>query len=140
MPEEADAVTKGLGAVGYLSHHTVPECIEAFKNGDATISRYPEVFDRFYFHTPDGPTLVDIVMDGTPEQLELEKARKRVEFKTKWCGEHGMRYLALPGSACEDANRVRALLADDIPKTQPAPLKREPRRGEVQRPKAVTPA
>lgn len=136
-----DPVGDALGAVGYLQHHTLQDCVERFANGEGAISRYPEIFDRLYFQTPEGPTLVDIIDDPDPETEKTNRLRKHVAFKEQWCAEKGRRYLALPSSACGDVERVRVLLE---PPVKPKAVKQDPKpsaqRGQVQRPKAAVTA
>ena len=130
-----DPVSEGVGSSAYLTPYTLPDCVERFAH--STVARFPERFDRFYFDASGGPLLVDVLADGTPEQLEHERARKRVEFKTEWCAQHGRRYLPLPESA-STPDDVRALLdAPARPAVSEPATPRPPRRGQLQRPKAT---
>lgn len=139
---EPDPVSKALGSAAYLQHHTVQECVERF--GDGPVARFPEVFDRFYFLADGGPVLVDVLMDGTPGQLEEERARKRVAFKARWCKENDRRYIAVPESDSQHPDRVRALLdPGSQPPTEPRsaartrPAQARAARSRVQRPSAT---
>lgn len=143
---EQDPVSAGLGARGFLTRHIVEECREEFP--ESKISRFPEMFDRFYWEPRR--VLVDIVEDGSPEQLEQERARKRVDFKADWCAEHGWTYLPLRASDAQDAQRVRELVyqvsellhgrGEPAQAPEPAPAASSPPargRGKIQRPKAT---
>lgn len=135
---EVDDISRAVGSGAYVYRYELQECVEQFDG--SPVKRFPERFDRYYFDTPHGPLLIDVLQDGTPEQLEGERARKRVAFKTAWCAEHDRRYLVVPESdATVDA--VRALLnrqpdsmTEQRPARSPSPASR---RGKVQRPKAA---
>ena len=132
-----DPVSAGVGAIGYVTPFTVEDCVERFEN--STAARFPETFDRFYFDAPGGRLLVDLLADGTPEQLEHERARKRVAFKTGWCAEHDWRYLPLAESDITP-EKIRMLLAGETSEPRVStPGQRKPaaRRGGIQRPKAA---
>lgn len=135
QPSE-DPISAGVGAVGYLHRHTLDECVERFDGG---IARFPEMFDRFYFDTPSGPVLIDVLADGSPEQLEEERGRKRVAFKTAWCAENDRRYLPLPESDIAP-EKIRMLLSDapEPAVSKPAGQRTQTaKRGAIQRPKAT---
>ena len=141
---DADPVSVAVGSAGYLSRHVVDECREEFP--ESRVSRFPETFDRFYWEP--SPLLVDILDDGSPAQVKEERERKRVEFKTAWCAEHGWRYLALTATDAQDAQLVRELLHDlagrTAGRTEPGfaeggvvPSQPPRKRGQIQRPKAA---
>jgi hypothetical protein len=137
---DPDPVSVAVGAVGFVSRHVLDECHEQFPG--STISRFPEMFDRFYWEPQR--VLIDILEDGNAEQLSEERERKRCEFKEAWCSEHGWRYLALSATDAQDPQRVRELLhglrqSEEAPSFQRGgivPTTQRPARGKLHRPKA----
>jgi len=133
---DPDPLSVGVGGKGYVHRYVMDECVERF---EGRIARFPETFDRFYFAADGGAVLVDILQDGTPEQLQEERLRKRVAFKTEWCAENDRRYLAI-GEMEIEPSKIRALLADGMSEpavSKPARSKPAAKRGAIQRPKAA---
>lgn len=135
---EPDAVSQAVGALGYVHRYVLADCVETFEH--SAIRRPPERFDRFYFD-PER-VLVDIVADGLGEEQERqERARKHVDFKTRWCKQHGWRYVVVSESDAENVGLIRELVAGRKP-AEPKPAEPAARtaparkRGQVSRPKA----
>lgn len=138
--EASDPVSEAVGSTAFVENHRIPECHQQFGGG---IHREPERFDRYYFGaTP--PLLLDILPDLTAEDLERASAAKHVAFKMDWCRKNDRRYLAVPESAVENMNELRALLAGETETdAQPTAKPARPRkpastpRGQISRPKAT---
>lgn len=132
-----DEITVAVGGSWYATGYTLDECRRTYP-GSAIVA-HPERFDRFYMRSTVGPILVDLLL-GDSDQIDAQRARKNVPFKTAWCAQNGWRYLAL-AEADLTVDRIRALLSDgplaeESPKPQAAKA-RPARRGGIQRPKAA---
>jgi hypothetical protein len=141
--QEPDAIDVAVGSPAYIADFMFGSCREVFPEGGEL---EPETFDRYYFppdHLPDykgpAPCLIDILVSDTDLEQDRERADKRVEFKTKWCRERGVRYVVLRDSdQVGGPAAIRAKLMGSerrLIRETPAPAK--PRTRGVQRPRRI---
>lgn len=144
-PEPPDALTQAAGTTWYATRWTLKECRQS--RPDSTTSGYPQRFDRYYPTAAGGGLFVDILAGDRGERGAQERS-KHVAFKRAWCKEHDWRYLAIGEDDAADASRARDLISalDRERESEPASAAPDadanltaprPRRGGVQRPKAV---
>lgn len=132
-----DPISLGLESIGFIARHQIAGCVERFEG--STAYHAAEMFDRFYFQTPHGKVLVD-VLDDYDGRLAESRRQRHCDFKERWCAENGLRYLPLPESQITP-DKIRRLVegAPEPQVSQPA-SQRKPaaaKRGQIQRPKAA---
>lgn len=131
-----DPVSLGVGATAFIANHQILECVETFP--ESVVTRWPERFDRFYFQTPHGPLLID-VLDDFDGRVNESRAAKHCAFKEKWCAENGRKYVAI-GESDITVEKIRRMLAGSPePAVSKPASQRKPaqaKRGQISRPKA----
>lgn len=132
-----DPISEGVGQGAYLARYTLDECVEHYPA--SPVYREPDTFERFYFGA-EPQVLIDVLADGDAEQLALERSRKHVAFKERWCKDNDRLYVALRESEADNAQLIRERVRPE-PGEKPLVVRggkpAAPKRSGINRPKAA---